>query len=232
MFNKNNFFNKLNKVIKIVDENKKSKSKREDTLEKYKSISEMQSFIDMSEEKKNLLIEVIRTSVDETTSKKISEKGVVVYIKFLEVIKLIEEDFIKNNIEFKTITGAVTVSKRIKIVDAFNADPTNKVLIISDAGGESLDIRCTNEIILYNIPSGIRAYNQTIGRICRGNFDSANIRLIQVENSIDQYMFALISSRKELQMELLHCDSIPLGQINSFNKDLLNAIKKKLLWCS
>lgn len=230
-YNKNNFFNKLKKANKIVSDTKSlAQEKRDKTLEKYKSISELQAFIDKSEEKRKLLLEVITTSTDEISNKNILEKGVVVYIKLLEVIKLIEEDFTKNNIEFKTITGAVTVSKRIKIVDWFNDDPTNKVLIISDAGGESLDIRSTDQIVLYNIPSGVRAFTQTIGRVCRGGFEKADIRLIQVADSIDCYMSELISSRRELQMELLHYSNIPLGQINSFNKDLLSAVKKKLLW--
>ena len=231
MRNKKNFFKKLNDANKIINSTKSaSQIAKDKTLEEYKSISEMQAFVDKSEEKRNLLLEVIETAVDEITGKRIIEKGVVLYVRLLEVIKLIEGDFIKNNIDFKTVQGSVTANKRIKIVNWFNDDPTNKVLLISDAGGESLDVRATPEIILYNVPQGIKAFAQTIGRVCRGNFEFTNIRIIKISDSIDCYMSELISSRRELQMELLHSDSIPVGQVNSFNKDLLNAVKKKLLW--
>ena len=230
-FNKKNFFKNLNKANNIIGKEKSaSQKKRESTLEKYKSIAEMQAYIDKSEEKRSLLLEVLKTAIDTESNTRILEKGTVVYVKLLEVIKLIEQDLSDNNIEFMTITGAVTASKRIKIVDKFNHSPSNTVLIISDAGGESLDIRSSNEIILYNIPSGARAFTQTIGRVCRGTFNSANIHLIQIENSIDMYTADLISSRKELELELLHCSTIPLGDIKSFNADLLKIIKKKKLW--
>lgn len=232
-YNRNNFFNALNKSSKIVDENKKAKKdKRSETLEKYKSIAEMQSFIDKSEEKRALLLDVAKNTIDIDTNKKLIEKGVVVYIKLLEVVALVEEDFTKAGINFKTITGAVSAQKRMKIVDWFNEDCTNRVLIISDAGGESINIKKTNLIILYNVPQGYRSFIQIIGRVCRGNFDNANVHLIQIENSLDCYFSELISSKKELEMELLHCDNIPLKSISSFNSEILKKIKKDKLWHS
>lgn len=231
MYNKKNFFNKLKKANKIVSDNKSSaQKKRSETLEKYKSIADMQAFIDKSEEKRNILIEVVETALDEESGKKIIEKGVVVYVKLLEVVELIEEDFTKNNIEFKTITGKVTAGRRIKIVDWFNENPMNKVLLISDAGGESLDIRSSDQLILYSIPDGYRKFTQTIGRVSRGFFNKVDIRLIQVESSIDEFLGVLISSKKELEMELLGCDSIKLNTVSSFNSDILRSIRKKLLW--
>lgn len=229
MFNKNNFFKKIKNANEIVEKSK-SQLKREDTKEKYKSIADMQAFVDKSEEKRSLLIRVLRDTQAEDTNKKIIEKGVVVYIKLLEVISLIEEDFKKESIEFKSITGAVTTAKRMKIVDWFNEDSSNKVLIISDAGGESLNIKKTNEICLYNIPDGYRKYIQTIGRVCRGYFEKSYVHLIQIEDSIDIYLGELISSKKELENELLKCDNIPLKEVSSFNADVLRRIKRLKLW--
>jgi len=225
-YKKNNFFNNFKKAKKIVDENK-SQTKASSTREKYKSIANMQAYIDKSVEKRTLLLNTIKYTV---TDKNILEKGVVIYIKLLEVIKLIEEDFKKEGIVFETITGSVTALKRMKIVDWFNKDCSNKVLFISDAGGESINIKKTNEIILYNIPDGPRKNTQTIGRVDRGEFDEVNVHLIQIENSIDEYLSILISSKKQLENELLHYDSIPLKDVSSFNSDILRAIRKRKLW--
>jgi len=231
MFNKKNFFSNLKKANKIVAENK-SQQKAMNTKEKYKSIASMQSFIDKSEEKRLLLLNVLKNTQAEDVDKKILEKGVVLFVKLLEVIDLVEEDFKKNNIEFKTITGAVTAVKRSKIADWFNEDSSNRVLIISDAGGESINIEKTNEIVLYNIPDGYRKYSQTLGRVCRGYFDMSYVHLIQIESSIDEYLCELISSKKQLENELLHCDNIPLKGTSSFNAEILKKIKKCKLWKS
>ena len=230
MFNKKNFFKKINNAKKVVDSYKEqSKSKSKNTREKYKSIAEMQKFIDESVEKRKLLIDIINNTV---TDKKILEKGIVVYARLLEVISLIEEDFTESGFNFKTITGKTTTTNRMKFTEWFNESPRNKILLVSDAGGESIDIHTTNEVVLYDIPNGWRGYSQTIGRVNRGNFDCTNIHLVQIEDSMDEYLAVLISSKKELENELLHADSILLKDISSFNRDLLKAIRKKKLWKS
>lgn len=226
VYKKNNFFNKIKEANAIVDA---GKTKAKSTREKYKSISDMQAFIDKSIEKRTLLIDTLKNTC---TDKPILQKGVVLYVKLLEVIELIEQDFSELNLNYKTIQGSVTSAKRMKIVSDFNEDCSNKILIISDAGGESINIKKTNEIILYNIPDGPRKNTQTIGRVDRGDFDEVNIHLIQVENSIDEYLSVLISSKKQLENELLHCDSIPLKEISSFNSEVLKAIRKRKLWKS
>lgn len=230
-FGNKSFFSKLNKANKIISEEKSaSQLKATSIKEKYKSISNMQAFVDMSKEKRGLLLNVVQNVVDVETNKKLLEKGIVLFIKLLEVIKLVEEDFKGAGIEFKTITGKVSDVKRKKIVDWFNEDSANKILIISDAGGESINIKETNEIILYNIPDGYRKFMQTLGRVCRGKFEVSHVHLIQVESSIDMYLSELISSKKELENELLHCDNIPLKGTSSFNAEVLKRIKRDKLW--
>ena len=227
---KKSIFSALNKAKNIIEDSKSTENNKSSTKEKYKSISNMQAYVDMSKEKRGLLLNVVQNVVDVETNKKLLEKGIVLFIKLLDVIKLVEEDFKEANIEFRTITGKVSDVKRMKIVDWFNGDSTNKVLIISDAGGESINIKETNEIILYNIPDGYRKFMQTLGRVCRGKFETSHVHLIQVESSIDMYLSELISSKKELENELLHCDNIPLKGTSSFNAEVLKKIKRDKLW--
>ena len=120
VYKKNNFFNKIKEANAIVDA---GKTKAKSTREKYKSISDMQAFIDKSIEKRTLLIDTLKNTC---TDKPILQKGVVLYVKLLEVIELIEQDFSELNLNYKTIQGSVTSAKRMKIVSEFLAAIKNK----------------------------------------------------------------------------------------------------------
>jgi SNF2 family DNA or RNA helicase len=160
------------------------------------------------------------------------EKGVVVYVKLLEVLKTLQEDLDREGIEYKTITGAVNAKNRAKINEWFCSNPENRVIFISLAGGQSLNLHATNEIILYNIPNGYGPFKQIIGRIARGfgKYTKYNIHTIVVEDSIDAYYQILLSSRKELENELLTADSILLKEVQSFDLKVLKKVRERLLW--
>lgn len=223
----------LYEAINKVEKNKKTAAeKKEETMACSKRLAELELYLDLSEEKRALLLDCILNTIDDTTGKKILEKGIVLYARRIEVVPTIVGDLEKNNMEVRSITGKTTSKQRIKVEDWFCGDPKNKVIIISDAGGQSINLHATNELVLYNIPNGFGKYKQVVGRIARGFgiYDTYNVHIVSIEDSLDIYKQVLISSKKELEFELLKSDTIPVKGVDSFNGNVMKAIKKKLLW--
>ena len=222
---------------KAIDKNKKSyQEKAEETKQHSARLAEMQRYVDMSEEKRNLLLDLVLNGRSSDSDESLLEKGVIIYIKFLDVIAQIEQDFKVRDIETYVIQGKTSEKGRKEISLEFRGNPKSKVVLISKAAGESLNLQATNEIILYDLPDGPGAYNQTIGRICRSfsRFEregrSFYIHYVIVEDTLDVYKPVLLSSKKQLEEDILHADTISLKGHGSFDGMLLKKIRKDMLW--
>ena len=222
---------------KLVDKNKKSYQEKAEETKAYSArLADMQRYVDISEEKRNLLLDLVLNGKSSDSDESLLEKGVIIYIKFLDVIAQIEQDFKVRNIETYVIQGKTSEKGRKKISLEFRGNPKSKVVLISKAAGESLNLNGTNEIVLYDLPDGPGAYNQTTGRICRSfsRFEregrSFYIHYVIVEDTLDVYKPVLLSSKKQLEEDILHADTISLKGQGSFDDMLLKKIRKDLLW--
>lgn len=216
---------------KAESKQEETKSKRNKKIQESARMAEMQKYVDLHPAKRAKLLEVLE-SVDEHTGLKVCEKGALVYTRLLDVAAQLREDLEKAGYEVYLITSAQSQSKRSKIVEDFKTDSSNKIIIISEAGGESVSLQTTNELILYNVPRGPGRWGQIIGRVARMfcKYGWFNIHFITVKYSIDEYMQILLSSKKELEEELLVADTIPLKEEKKFNQLVLREIRHDLLW--
>lgn len=222
------------RACKKVEENKKSyQEKAQETKQHSARLVEMQRYVDMSGEKRALLYDLIVNGKSSDSDETLLQKGVIVYCQLLDVIAKLEEDLKLMGIDCYIIQGSTKENKRGEIACEFRGDPNSKVVLISDAAGESLNLQATNEIILYNVSA---KYNQVIGRIVR-NFSrferegrSFYIHYVIVDETIDEYKPILLSSKKELEEDILHADTINLKETGSFNMQLLKEVRKQLLW--
>lgn len=223
-------------AIKKIEENKKRKKtpeeKAQETRMYTQRLAEMRAYICKSEEKRQLLLDTINSPSPDDESVTLLEKGVIIYVEFLEAIDLICKDLEKENIQYMYVTGEVSTKGRGEVCDWFKEDARNKVVIISSAGGESLNLNFTNELILYSTPKGYAKFVQVIGRVDRsfGKYEHFNIHFIEVEDTTDTYEQILLSSRKELEMELLTQDVIPVKEVCSFDQTVLKEFRKHYLW--
>ena len=86
------------------------------------------------------------------------------------------------------------------------------------------------------MPKGSGKYNQILGRIVRSfsKFENEGrsfyIHYVIVEDTLDVYKPILLSSKKELEEEILHADTIDLKGTGSFDGMLLKKVRKDLLW--
>lgn len=223
--------------MKAVDENKKSyEEKAQETRAHSARMVDMQRYVDMSEEKRGLLLDIVLNGKSSDTDETLLEKGVIVYVKFLDVIAQIAEDFKAKGVDVYVIQGSTKEKERGVISKEFKTNPSSKVVLISDAAGESLNLNGSNEIILYDVPNGPGKYNQIIGRIARSfsSFETEGrsfyIHYVIVEDTLDIYKPILLSSKKQLEEEILHADTINLKGQGSFDGMMLKKLRKDLLW--
>ena len=190
----------------------------------------------MSREKRQLLLNIVKNGKSSDTDESLLEKGVIIYIEYLDVIATIAEDLKREGIECYIIQGSTKEKDRGKISNEFKKNPNSKVVLISQAAGESLNLNGTNEIILYDLPKGPGKFNQTIGRIarCFSKFEEENrsfyIHYVIVDETLDVYKPILLSAKKQLEEEILHSDTINLKEVGSFDAMLLKELRKELLW--
>lgn len=221
----------------VVDKNKKSyEEKAKETKAFSARLAEMQRYVDMSEEKRALLLDLVLNGKSSDSGESLLDKGVLVYVKLLDVIAQLEQDFKEKGIEVFVIQGKTKEKDRGRISKEFRGDSKSKVILMSSAASESLNLQATNEIILYDIPDGPGKFSQTIGRVVRSfsRFESEGrsfyIHYVIVEDTLDVYKPILLSSKKELEEEILHADTIDLKGIGSFDAEILKRIRKDLLW--
>ena len=225
-----NIFIKANKK----KNNEKIKAKKEETRKHTQRLADMQKYVDLSQEKIDLLTDVILNEVDEE-GVKIFDKGVIVYIFGLDAVEAVSTHLTSLGIQIYQITSKTSQKERETISAEFMSDPHRKVVLFSQAGGESIDLNSTNELILYNTPKGPGKFSQTIGRICRGfgDFTSFNIREIVVEETLDEYQQVLLSSKREVERTILNSETIPLKKnVDSFDLDVLKKMRQYMLWKS
>lgn len=207
------------------------KSKAAETRAHSARLADMQRVVDMSEEKRAELLKVLNSPASDC-DKLIKEKGALIYTRLLEVAETLHEDITKAGMDCYLITSKQNQKKRDEVVRAFREDSTNKVVIISEAGGESVSLQATNEIIMYNVPRGPGRWAQILGRVARmfSKYEGFNVHFVTVEDTIDEYSLILLSAKKELEEELLSADTIPLKGEKSFNQMVLKKIRQGLLW--
>lgn len=221
----------------LIDENKKTYEERAKETKKHQArLPEMQTYVDLSEEKRKLLLDIIKNGKSSDSDENLLEKGVIVYISYISVVEQISKDLTKEGIDHYVIMGKTKQAERGEIAQEFKGNPNSKVVLITRAAGESLNLNGTNEIILYDLPEGPGKFSQILGRVAR-NFSkfeqqgrSFYIHYVIVKETIDEYKPLLLSSKKELEEQILHADTINLKGQGSFDGMLLKKIRQKMLW--
>ena len=225
------------RALQDVEDNKDVyKERAAETKAHSARLVDMQRYVNDSKEKRSLLMNLIKNGKSSDSEESLLEKGVIVYIEYLDVIATIAEDLKREGIDCYVIQGSTKEKDRGSISDEFKKNPESKVVLISQAAGESLNLNGTNEIILYDLPKGPGKFNQTIGRIarCFSRFEVENrsfyIHYVIVDETLDEYKPILLSAKKQLEEEILHADTISLKEMGSFDAMLLKEVRKELLW--
>lgn len=118
-----------------------------------------------------------------------------------------------------------SVEYKHAIVDYFKEH--SKILIVTDAGSEGLNMQFCNTVINYDLPWNPQKIEQRIGRCHRygQQNDVVAINLLNTENEADKRVYDILSRKFELFDGVFGASDIALGALesgSSFEKIILN----------
>lgn len=122
-----------------------------------------------------------------------------------------------------------SVEYKHAIVDYFKSN--SKVLIVTDAGSEGLNLQFCNTIINYDLPWNPQKIEQRIGRCHRygQNHDVVAINLLNTDNEADRRVYDILSKKFELFEGVFGASDVALGALESgisFEKRILDIYQK------
>ena len=127
------------------------------------------------------------------------------------------------------IKGGVSMSERKKIQNMIAVDWP---LLITSAGGESINLQKANSIIFYDLPYDIAKIMQIIGRITRVDteFDKQYIDIIEAFGTTDTYKRLCMEKNMKLIESLFgKMNTLPYTTYNNEQK-FMSTLRRSLLW--
>ena len=130
---------------------------------------------------------------------------------------------------FGKINHGRSVEYKHAIVDYFKSHA--KVLIVTDAGSEGLNLQFCNTVINYDLPWNPQKIEQRIGRCHRygQTHDVLAINLLNTDNEADRRVYEILSRKFELFDGVFGASDVALGALESgtsFEKTILDIYQK------
>ncbi|WP_026653302.1 DISARM system SNF2-like helicase DrmD [Butyrivibrio proteoclasticus] len=130
---------------------------------------------------------------------------------------------------YKKVNHGRSVEYKHAIVDYFKNNA--KILIVTDAGSEGLNLQFCNTIINYDLPWNPQKIEQRIGRCHRygQQHDVVAMNLLNTDNEADKRVYEILSRKFELFEGVFGASDIALGALESgvgFEKTILNIYQK------
>lgn len=147
---------------------------------------------------------------------------VVIYASYKEIVDSIVEFLRNNNVECNFITGDITKESDRHMIckDFMDFNSSTKVMVLDDAGGESIDLQSGQVMIFYNLPWSNIMFHQVIGRIRRMGSIHKNIDVYNlIAGEIDMIHYRVLLRKNSI------ADSIQ--DINEKNNEWIREIFNK-----
>lgn len=130
---------------------------------------------------------------------------------------------------FRKTNYGRNVEYKHAIVDYFKSHA--KVLIVTDAGSEGLNLQFCNTVINYDLPWNPQKIEQRIGRCHRygQTHDVVAINLLNTDNEADKRVYEILSRKFELFDGVLGASDVALGTLESgagFEKTILDIYQR------
>lgn len=177
--------------------------------------------------KETLLLKVLMNNIKQG-------KSCIIYCAYLDGVDRIREllELFKTKLGIKNIyeiRGGVSLEQRKKIESLISNDSP---LIITSAGGESINLQRANNIIFYDLPYDISAIMQVIGRITRVNtkYDTQYIDILELKGTVDTYKRLCLEKNMKLVESLFgKINTLPMTTYDNEQK-FMKSLKGLILW--
>jgi len=169
------------------------------------------------------------------------EEKVIVYTRFASLVPRLQQLCKKAGIESTAITGKVVDTKknpaRQKAMEAFQDLKSKvRVIFISDAGSESINLQAAKVLIAYNAPWSWGNYVQLLGRPIRIGSPHQHVVAIHLvaerpgnpKKTIDHYTLEILQRKKALIDKVLGesaVGALDFEEEGSFAKQLIKRLR-------
>lgn len=177
--------------------------------------------------KEKLLLKVLLQNIR-------NNKPTIIYCEYVSVLERLDYliKAFRRDLQIKDtliIKGGVSIANRKKIQDLIAVD---RPLLITSAGGESINLQKANAIIFYDLPYDIAKIMQIIGRITRVDtkFDKQYIDIIEAFGTTDTYKRLCMEKNMKLIESLFgKMNTLPYTTYDNEQK-FMSTLRRSLLW--
>lgn len=174
--------------------------------------------------KQQCLLQVLRDTIS---------KGVLIYCNYYNTVDVINQVLTNAFIPYKEISGRTSDKECKKIMEWFNEDPKNKVVILTAAGAQSINLQSTDSMIFYDLPYTSSGYIQAIGRMIRigSKYNKFHIYTIMSKDTLDEYKYEYLTSNTEMIRYIQgNPNFFSEEPIKSLNTEIMKKLRKEMLW--
>lgn len=177
--------------------------------------------------KEKLLLKVLLQNIKDN-------KPTIIYCEYVSVLERLDYliKLFKRSlgiVDTLIIKGGVSMNERKRIQEVISVD---KPLLITSAGGESINLQKANSIIFYDLPYDIAKIMQIIGRITRVDteFDKQYIDIIEAFGTTDTYKRLCMEKNMKLIESLFgKMNTLPYSTYDNEQK-FMSILRRQLLW--
>jgi SNF2 family DNA or RNA helicase len=125
-----------------------------------------------------------------------SGEGIVVYCPYAMSLTYLREFLTGKGIACRTIFGEDSMDRRQAARQAFESGDC-RVLLITDAGGESINLQCSRHLVMYCRPWTPGAYVQVVGRIRRIGSEHKQVLVwhLSCDDTVDDVVDSLMTEK-------------------------------------
>lgn len=178
-------------------------------------------------EKEVLLINTVREVINR-------EEAVLIYASYLSTVERLKYIFnlLKDKFDIPhvyEITGNVQPRQRAKIESSILP---RGIVIINQAGSESVNLQKASNIIFYEVPFSIRQFIQAVGRITRmdSKYNKFYCYILEVSETIDTYKRMRVEHHMGTIKNLMGKDNTLPVELANISLEDIEVMKKEYLW--
>lgn len=179
--------------------------------------------------KEKLLVKTLYEIMQRNESVLVYTEYKITIERLSKILKASKEILKYDSIQF--ITGDTPLEERVKLEKDM---PRRTIVLLTQAGRESVNLQKANNLIMYNIPLSTGSVLQLIGRITRmdSEYSTQTVYILEAIDTIDTYKQGLVASKIELFEKIFGEQStMPNFSDEKFEIDR-KLLKRKYLWKS
>lgn len=156
---------------------------------------------------------------------------VIIYTRFKRMVRYLEKWLKGKGVKVLTVTGDESDEQRFAASKSFRSDPTQRVVLLNNAGNEAMNLQTARAVIFFDLPWCWGDYKQTVGRARRQGGVQKNVLVLHLchEGTIDEDVLSLLLREKELVVGALGSANKMLIEDGDFVTSLYNRLSERRL---